>query len=87
MKSMMARTGTASWLGGSWTKRAEIEELLREARRALMSARHTTEDVAAAAALKVRKRPLASVSMAACTGTLIGTVVGFAFGRFRKSRT
>ena len=62
-----------------------MRENLRGARRKFTAARHTTEDVAAGAALKVRRNPLSAVGVAMVTGAVVGSIVGFGTGWFGRA--
>ena len=63
-----------------------MRENLRGARRKVTAARHTTEDIAAGAALKVRRHPLGAVGVAMVTGAVVGSIVGPVIGWFARTR-
>ncbi len=56
--------------------RTHERENLRGARRKVTTARYAAEDLAADAALKVRRHPLSAVSIAMVTGAVVGSLVG-----------
>jgi ElaB/YqjD/DUF883 family membrane-anchored ribosome-binding protein len=58
-----------------------LEENVRQTRRAIVKGRHAAEDLMDAAQLKVRRNPLAAVSVAAGVGLLAGCAIGIFFGR------
>lgn len=64
-----------------------IEENVRDARRAVVAGRHAVEDCAAETTLQVRRHPFTAVGLAVGIGSLVGCLVGFAFGRRGRSRT
>jgi ElaB/YqjD/DUF883 family membrane-anchored ribosome-binding protein len=64
-----------------------LEEKMRGARRAMTHGRHATEDLAADAALHVRRHPLASLAMAGAAGAVAGLLFGLAIGwQVRRTR-
>lgn len=65
--------------------RAAVEETIRDTRRAAVAGRHAVEDATAAATLKVRRHPLASVGFALGVGTLLGCLIGFNIARRKQS--
>jgi len=58
-----------------------MEHNVRQARRAVTRGQYAAEDLADATALEVRRRPLASVGLAAAAGAFLGCLVGYASGR------
>ena len=70
-----------------WPTVEAFEENVRRARRALVEARHASEDLAASAALTVRRHPFAAVGAAAAAGAIGGCLIGFAAWRLLKART
>jgi hypothetical protein len=68
-----------------WPAHEELEEQLRDARRAVTNARHSAEDLAVDAASTVRRHPLRSVGAAMFAGAVAGFAVGFCAG-FRIGR-
>lgn len=72
--------------GFAWPSRAEVEDRVRKARRMAADAKHTAEDLAADATLRVRRRPLTAVAAAAGVGLVAGAAFGFVAGFFAKTR-
>jgi len=60
---------------------AALDENVRDARRAVVAARHAVEDRAAQTAIQVRRHPFASLGIAAGAGALLGCVIGFTLAR------
>ena len=60
---------------------AAVDENVRDARRAVVAARHAVEDGAAQTAIEVRRHPFVSLGIAAGAGALLGCVIGFTLGR------
>ena len=60
---------------------AALDENVREARRAVVAARHAVEDRAAQTALQVRRHPFVSLGIAVGAGALLGCVIGFTLRR------
>ncbi|MEZ5320097.1 MAG: hypothetical protein R2752_22035 [Vicinamibacterales bacterium] len=60
--------------------RESLEERARDTRRAITRGRHAAEDFAAETALKVRRRPLESIAIAAGVGAIVGALFGVALG-------
>jgi ElaB/YqjD/DUF883 family membrane-anchored ribosome-binding protein len=60
-----------------------VEENLRQARRAVNTARHAAEDAVAEAELNIRRHPLQVVGAAAVVGGLFGFGAGW-FARTRR---
>ena len=58
----------------------ELEDNVRQARRAIVRSRYAAEDAVAAAALQVRRHPGTAIALAAGAGALAGCLIGFAFG-------
>lgn len=69
-----------------WPTREEVEETLRAARRAMTSARHSAEDLAADAVSTVRRHPLRSIGAAMFAGAVAGSVVGLGAAFFMRPR-
>jgi len=65
---------------------AAFDENVRDARRALVAARHAVEDRAAQTAIQVRRHPFASLGIAAGAGALLGCVIGFTLARRADDR-
>lgn len=63
-----------------------VEKKARRARRAFIKGRHTAEDLAADAALRVRRRPLGAVTAAAVAGAMAGGLFGLVFGWLARGR-
>ena len=70
-----------------WPAQEAVQERVREARRAIVEARHASEDAVAGAVVKIRHRPLAAVGGAAVVGVAFGTMCGFVAGFFTARRT
>jgi ElaB/YqjD/DUF883 family membrane-anchored ribosome-binding protein len=70
----------------AWPTRESVEETVRKAKRAGVEARYAAEDLAAGAALKVRRHPLAAIGLAAAAGLCAGAASGFAAGWFVRAR-
>jgi ElaB/YqjD/DUF883 family membrane-anchored ribosome-binding protein len=60
------------------------DETMRQGRRVIVRGRHAAEDVAAAAASGIKRRPLSAVVIGAVAGALVGAVAGFGLGRFTR---
>ena len=60
---------------------AAFDENVRDARRAVVAARHAVEDRAAKTALQVRRHPFVSLGIAVGAGALLGCVIGFTLAR------
>ena len=63
-----------------WPSQEAVQERIRAARRAVVSARQASEDAVAEAALTIRRRPIAAVGGAAAVGVAFGAICGFAAG-------
>lgn len=61
--------------------RAAVKENLRNARRAVGAGRQAVEDCADTTVVQVRRHPFVSLGIAAGAGILVGSVIGFVFGR------
>lgn len=72
--------------GFAWPSRQQIDERVRNARRAINDARHTAEDVAAEATVTVRRHPLSSVAAAAGAGVLLGAALVGAIAGIRRMK-
>lgn len=84
----MKETATA---GGAFKDRVgtaldALKENVRQMRRAVVRGRHAAEDMAAGAALTVRRHPLAAMATALCAGLAAGAVAGFFVGRNGRTR-
>jgi hypothetical protein len=64
-----------------------VEQNVRDARRAIGRGRRAAEDFAADAALRVRRHPLRSVTVAMTTGAAAGCLIGFGLGWVAGRRT
>jgi len=64
-----------------------LEENVRQVRRAVVHGRHAAEDLAASAALRVRRHPLGTVAAALGAGLLAGAAAGFLCGRSSPGRS
>lgn len=71
----------------AWPTLESIEEAVRTARRAMSTARTTTEDFVDQASLTVRRHPLIAVGVAAGAGLVTGCVFGFVGAWFARRRT
>jgi hypothetical protein len=69
----------------NWPRMEEVEDRLRTAKRALVDARHASEDAVAEATLKIRRRPLAALGV--LIGSLCGLAAGFVAARSRGVRS
>jgi ElaB/YqjD/DUF883 family membrane-anchored ribosome-binding protein len=57
-----------------------LERNVRDARRTIAQGRRATEDLVDETTLRVRRRPFASVAVAASAGAIVGAMIGFALG-------
>ena len=64
----------------------QLDETMRQGRQGIVRGRHAAEDAAATATLRIRRRPLSAVMIAAGTGALVGGLVGFGFGWVMRCR-
>ena len=64
----------------------DVQERLRVARRAIVDARHKSEDALADATLRIRRHPLSAVGGAAVVGLTVGSIGGFVIGYFVTRR-
>ena len=64
----------------------KIERNARTVRRAVVRGRYATEDLAAAATLAVRRRPVRTLALAGVAGALAGCVLGYGLARRRAAR-
>ena len=69
-----------------WPTIESVEENLRQARHAVNTARHATEDAMGEAAQNIRRHPLRAVGVAAVVGVVAGALAGFGVGRFARTR-
>jgi ElaB/YqjD/DUF883 family membrane-anchored ribosome-binding protein len=60
---------------------------VREARVKAAAARQTAGELATHTAAHIRNNPVRSAGIALATGAVLGSIVGFAFGWFERSRT
>jgi len=63
-----------------------LDETMRQGRKFIMRGQHAAEDAAAAAALRIRRRPGSAVMVAAGVGALVGALVGFGLGSVARCR-
>lgn len=70
----------------TWPTIESVEENLRQARRAVNTARHAAEDAASEAALKIRRHPLRAVGAAVTFGMIVGGLVGLGAAAFWRRR-
>jgi ElaB/YqjD/DUF883 family membrane-anchored ribosome-binding protein len=63
-----------------------LDETIRQGRKAVVRGQHAAEDAAAAAALRVRRRPLSAVMIATGAGALVGALVGFGLASVTRCR-
>lgn len=68
-----------------WPAR-EVGEEMRQARRAVNTARHAAEDAVEQTALNIRRHPLQAVGTAAAVGAVAGAVIGFGAGWWKLRR-
>jgi ElaB/YqjD/DUF883 family membrane-anchored ribosome-binding protein len=67
----------------------KLDETMRQGRKVIVRGQHAAEDAAAGAALRIRRRPLSAVMIAAGAGAPVGALAGFGLGsvtRCRKQR-
>ena len=69
-----------------WPTREAVEENVRQARRAVNTARHAAEDAVEQTALTIRRHPLQAVGAAAAAGAVAGAVIGVGVGWWRQRR-
>lgn len=69
-----------------WPTVESVDESLRQARRAVTTARHAAEDALGEATLNIRRHPLPAVGAAFASGVVVGVTVGFAAGWFTRVR-
>jgi ElaB/YqjD/DUF883 family membrane-anchored ribosome-binding protein len=86
MATMMEAT-TKTIKGHAGPALEALEENVRDVRRAVVAGRHAVEDCAAETTVQVRRHPFTAVGLAVGIGSLVGCLVGFAFGRRGHSRT
>lgn len=63
-----------------------VDDVVRNARRAVNSARAATEEFVEGASLEVRRRPLTAVGLGASAGFVTGCLLGFAAAWFIRGR-
>jgi ElaB/YqjD/DUF883 family membrane-anchored ribosome-binding protein len=64
----------------------KLDETMRQGRKVIVRGQHAAEDVAVGAALRIRRRPLSAVMIAAGAGALVGALVGFGLGSLTRCR-
>jgi len=64
----------------------KLDETVRQGRHVIVRGQHAAEDAAAAAALRIRRRPLSALMIAAGAGALMGGLVGFGLGWVTRRR-
>jgi ElaB/YqjD/DUF883 family membrane-anchored ribosome-binding protein len=63
-----------------------LDDTMRQGRRVIVRGQYAAEDAAAAATLRIRRRPLGAVMMAAGAGALLGGLIGFGLGWLTRCR-
>ena len=63
-----------------------LDETIRQGRRVMVRGQHAAEDMAAAAVLRIRRRPGSAMMIAAGVGTVVGALVGFGLGSVTRCR-
>jgi ElaB/YqjD/DUF883 family membrane-anchored ribosome-binding protein len=69
-----------------WPTREAVDENLRQARRAVNTARYAAEDAVAQTLLNIRRQPLQAVGAAAAAGAVAGAMIGFGVGWWTQRR-
>jgi ElaB/YqjD/DUF883 family membrane-anchored ribosome-binding protein len=64
----------------------KVDETMRQGRQAIVRGQHAAEDAAAATALKIRRRPLSAVMIAAGAGAVVGALVGIGLASVTRCR-
>jgi ElaB/YqjD/DUF883 family membrane-anchored ribosome-binding protein len=64
----------------------KLDETTRQGRQVVLRGQHAAEDAAAAAALRIRRRPLSAVIIAAGAGALVGALIASGVGRLTRCR-
>lgn len=64
----------------------KLDETMRQGRKVIVRGQHAAEDGAAAAALRIRRRPLSAVMIAAGVGAFVGALLGFGLGSVTRCR-
>jgi ElaB/YqjD/DUF883 family membrane-anchored ribosome-binding protein len=64
----------------------KVDETIRQGRQVVVRGQHAAEDAAAAAALRIRRRPLTAVMIAAGAGALVGALIGFGLASVTRGR-
>jgi ElaB/YqjD/DUF883 family membrane-anchored ribosome-binding protein len=64
----------------------KLDEMMRQGRKVIVRGQHAAEDAAVGAALRIRRRPLSAVMIAAGVGALAGALVGFGLGSLTRCR-
>jgi ElaB/YqjD/DUF883 family membrane-anchored ribosome-binding protein len=63
-----------------------LDETIRQGRQVVVRGQHAAEDAAAATALRIRRRPLSAVMIAAGVGALVGALVSFGLASVTRRR-
>jgi ElaB/YqjD/DUF883 family membrane-anchored ribosome-binding protein len=63
-----------------------LDETIRQGRQVVVRGQHAAEDAAAATALRIRRRPLSAVMIAAGAGALVGALIGFGLASVTRCR-
>jgi ElaB/YqjD/DUF883 family membrane-anchored ribosome-binding protein len=63
-----------------------LDQTMRQGRKFIVRGQHAAEDAAAAAALRIRRRPGSAVMVAAGVGALVGALVGFGLGSVARCK-
>lgn len=69
-----------------WPTLDSVDEVVRDARKALADVRHASKTAVEHLELTARRRPLAAVGVAAAAGFVAGGVLAFALGWFGARR-
>jgi ElaB/YqjD/DUF883 family membrane-anchored ribosome-binding protein len=64
----------------------KVDEAMRQGRQVMVRGQHAAEDAAAATALRIRRRPLRAVMIAAGAGALVAAVVAFGVASVTRCR-
>jgi ElaB/YqjD/DUF883 family membrane-anchored ribosome-binding protein len=64
----------------------KLDETIRQGRQVVVRGQHAAEDAAAATALRIRRRPLSAVMIAAGAGALVGALIGFGLASVTRCR-
>jgi ElaB/YqjD/DUF883 family membrane-anchored ribosome-binding protein len=63
----------------------KLDETMRQSRKIIVRGQHAAEDASAATALRIRRRPLSAVMIAAGAGALVGALVALGLGQLTRS--